>query len=456
MHLKTYDINDIVEGLDLEGLDLNVCKNNPLINNNNYRVKNTHVEKKRNEKQLSKEQIDTLTDNVEMWLTLQDICDLIDVKFKRDTKWQNNFKSKLEQSFILTDNGKNGKAKRYMLQLKQKYKSIEEIIDVMQVDRPTLKNSLAKAIIYNLYLELTGQDENCWFVTNAELSQLIGLVSDIGYFAMRYPRLFAKKFERDEDEVFDLVDNDKTYIRDTLKDSLNLLTKNYRLISWDNDAYFLEIDVIRVKAEDVAKGETVGGVVNDRYTPTLDELEWIKTTAIRGTMTEHKFRSMNEIYRKGLQDEFFKTWLPTWINNNRHTYKHGKLGFGNVTGVYKCNRIGFNVTYIEEFVHENPLTHEDKLIINGIAKGIRSNNREVLVERRNDSLKKRHEKALKNEGENVEIRARESYLGTGYVFNKECHGNNPTFNTFPIDDKDDEMYSHKKPKDYTLTRIEIN
>ena len=310
----------------------------------------------------------------------------------------------------------------------------EHIIN--QIEGNSLKQLIAKSIINQLYLQVSqvGQVgfKDCWWVTDAELYKATGMISDSHYYAIRNPKRFCNEIselvEDSLDEVLDHIGVNREWLNKQRSRVLKYLVDDLHLITHYQNAYFFIMKTTRIKNHTAYTDE-------EYYYPTLDELEWINKDVIPKVMRQHKdengkeYTSLVKIKFDGKIQEFYQEWLPQYINSNLPT------GWGIVAGVYKCHRIGFSQDVIECAVNSNMrLLNQEKEILDEIANSVVEITRNQITDNRNEQSKKRHEQAVngksKSDEKTREIRARESYIGIGYVVNRELHSNEASYKDF--------------------------
>lgn len=311
----------------------------------------------------------------------------------------------------------------------------EHIIN--QIEGNSLKQLIAKSIINQLYLQVSqvGQVgfKDCWWVTDAELYKATGMISDSHYYAIRNPKRFCSEMselaEDNLDEVLDHVGVNRDWLNKQRSRVLKYLVDDLHLITHYQNAYFFIMKTTRIDENHTAYTR------EEYYYPTLDELEWINKDVIPKVMRQHKdkdgkeYTSLVKIKYDGKIQEFYQEWLPQYINSNLPT------GWGIVAGVYKCHRIGFSQDVIESAVNSNMrLLSQEKEILDEIANSIVEITRNQITDNRNEQSKKRHEQAVngksKSDEKTREIRSRESYIGIGYVVNRELHSNEASYKDY--------------------------
>ena len=307
---------------------------------------------------------------------------------------------------------------------------------IKKIEGNTLRDLIAKSIINQLYLQLTqvgvvGFGE-AWWVTDAELYRVTGMISDSHYYAIRNPMRFCNKIpeltDDNLDEVLDHIGVNRDWLNKQRNRVLKYLTNDLHLITYYQNAYFFVMRTTRIRNQTAYTNE-------EYYYPTLDELEWINKDVIPKCMREHldsdgnAYKSLVKIKQDGKIKEFYQEWLPNYINKNLPT------GWGFITGVYKCHRIGFCQDVIEYAVNNHmKLLYQEKEILDEIANCIIEDTRKYVTDNRNEQSKKRHEEAMKSTSRCKEeiriIRCKESYIGVGFVVNRECHSSNATYTDY--------------------------
>jgi hypothetical protein len=258
------------------------------------------------------------------------------------------------------------------------------------------------------------------------------MISNIHDYANRNPKRFCEKMsELTEDNLNEVLDHmgvDREWLKSQRSRVLKYLVNDLHLITHYENAYFFKMKTTRIKNHTAYTYE-------EDYYPTLDELEWINKDVIPKTMRQHKDENGNEytslvkIKRDGKIKEFYQEWLPNYINS------HLPTGWGIVTKIQKCHRIGFSQDVIECAVNSNMrLLAQEKEILDEIANATLETTRSQITDNRNEQSKKRHEQAIAGTGKcdekTREIRSRESYIGVGYVVNKELHSSEATYKDF--------------------------
>lgn len=307
---------------------------------------------------------------------------------------------------------------------------------INQVDGKTLRDLICKSIINNLFIQLSTVGQvgfrDAWFVTDAELLKNTGLVSPSYDYVKRNPKRFCDKMseltEENLDEVLDHLSVDKEWLKNKTRNALDYLTKQYHLITYTSEAYRFVMKTTRIKNHTAYTYE-------EDYYPTLDEIEWINVHVIPTVLKQHKnkhgqpYKKINDVYYDGKIQELYQEWIPNYINNNLPT------GWGIIVGVYKCHRIGFSKDIIEYAVNNHMrLLYHEREILDELADCYLEVNRSQITDDRNKQSKKRHEQAVDGKGkcddETREIRSRESYIGVGYVVNRELHLNEASYKDF--------------------------
>ena len=307
---------------------------------------------------------------------------------------------------------------------------------ISQIEGKSLKQLIAKSIVNRLYIELScvgrvGFGE-AWWLTDAELYQATGMVSNSYFYATRNPERFCEKVKDlqsdDLQVVLDHMGVSKEWLKKQRASVLKYLTNDLHLISHTDKAYFFSMRTTRIK-----NGFAHTDI--EMYYPTLDELEWINVHAIPKTMEEHTdkhgnpYKSLNKIMADGKIKEFYQEWLPSYINKNLPT------GWGYITGVYKCHRIGFSPDVIEYAVNNNMrLLVQENEILSDIANSLNNELKDNVTDNRNEQSEKRHKQAMEGKGRandtTRELRCRDSYIGVGYRVNRELHSNQATYKDF--------------------------
>lgn len=307
---------------------------------------------------------------------------------------------------------------------------------IKQVDGNTLRDLICKSIINNLFIQLSTVGQvgfrDAWFVTNAELLKNTGLVSPSYDYVKRNPKRFCNEMpeltEENLDEVLDHLNVNKDWLKNKTKKALEYLANQYHLITYTSEAYRFVMKTTRIK-------NGVAYTHEEDYLPTLDEIEWINVHVIPTVLKQHKnkygqpYKKINDLKYDGKIQEFYQEWIPNYINNNLPT------GWGIVTEVYKCHRIGFSQDIIEYAVNNHMrLLYHERQILDELAECYLMTTKNQVTDDRNKQVKKRHEQAVKNVGkcdeETRQIRSRGSYIGVGYVVNRELHSSEASYRDF--------------------------
>ena len=308
---------------------------------------------------------------------------------------------------------------------------------VNQIQGNSLRDLIAKSIINQLYLELTELGQvgfrDAWFATDAKLYKATGMISDSHYYAIRNPKRFCNEVndltEDNLEEVLDHIKVNGEWLNKQRSRVLKYLANDLHLITYYQNAYFLIMRTTRIRNGKAYTDE-------EYYYPTLDELEWINKDVIPSVMREHKdkngneYTSMQKIKYDNKDKEFYQEWVPEYINRKLPT------GWGYVTGIYKCHRIGFSQKIIEQAVQTNmKLLADEKATLDKIAQCTLEETRKQVTDNRDKQCEKRHDQAVRgtmryDDETTREIRCRESYIGVGYVVNRECHSNKSSYTDF--------------------------
>ena len=307
---------------------------------------------------------------------------------------------------------------------------------INQIQGNSLRDLIAKSIINNLYLELTelGQVgfKEAWWVTDAELYRVTGMISNSHYYAIRNPKRFCNRVEGlTEDNLNEVLDHmtvNREWLNKQRDRVLKYLANDLHLITYTSNAYFLVMRTTRIR-------NGIAFTDSEFYYPTLDELEWINKKVIPSTMREHldsngnEYTSLSKMKQDGKMQKFYQEWVPEYINKNLPT------GWGYVTGLYKCHRIGFSQDIIEKAVHTNmKLIADEKATLDMIAQSITEGTRKQVTDNRDKQCEKRHIQALNGtsrcDEETRLVRCRESYIGVGFAVNRECHSNEASYTDY--------------------------
>ena len=307
---------------------------------------------------------------------------------------------------------------------------------ISQIEGKTLKQLIAKSIINQLYLQLSRIGQvgfmEAWWVTDSELYQATGMVSNSYFYATRNPERFCEKVKDLDssclDEVLDHMGVDKEWLKSQRASVLKYLTNDLHLISHTDKAYYFEMRTTRIK-------HGVAYTDIEMYYPTLDEIEWINTKVIPEVMKKHTdkhgnyYTSLNKVMADGKIREFYQEWIPNYINQNLPT------GWGYVTGVQKCHRIGFAPDVIEFAVkNQMRLLVQENEILDNIAYSLTNEVKGGITDNRNEQSEKRHRQAIKGtsraKNEVKKIRCLDSYIGVGYAVNRELHSEYATYKDF--------------------------
>ncbi len=152
---------------------------------------------------------------------------------------------------------------------------------ISQIPGNLLRDLIAKSIINNLYIELTelGQVgfKEAWWVTDAELYRVTGMISNSHYYAIRNPKRFCNRVEGltedNLDEVLDHMNVNREWLNKQRDRVLKYLANDLHLITYTSNAYFLVMRTTRIR-------NGIAFTDSEFYYPTLDELEWINKKVI--------------------------------------------------------------------------------------------------------------------------------------------------------------------------------
>lgn len=362
-------------------------------------------------------------------VTLDDELSLINNNIIRDSKKEKVTTSK-ESDMV-----RSRLQEEMELNIEESSLSIYESI-INKIEGDSLRNLIAKSIINQLYLQLTQLGRigfgEAWWVTDAELYKATGMISNSHYYAIRNPMRFCKEMsELSENNYYEVLDHmgvNKEWLKKQRARVLKYLADDLHLITHTSNAYKFVMRTTRIRNGVALTNE-------EDYYPTLDELEWLNTDVIPSVMRLHKdkngkeYTSLNKIKNDGKIKEFYQEWLPNYINEILPT------GWGYVVNVYKCHRIGFSKEVIECAVNSNMrLLIQEKEILDEIANLTTENIQTKVTDNRNKQSEKRYEQAIKGTDKcndtTREIRCRESYIGVGFVVNRECHSNEASYTDF--------------------------
>lgn len=404
------------------------------------------------------------------WYTWKEICEILEIGYSNDTRKRNSQQSALRLFTNLKNNGESTKNLKFTMTgftelYNNKKNNVSHItmeqfeLAFLELDDTTLRKRYAKNLLIHLFLKIVGNandeeerkkymdssDITQWYITQNDLCKAIGITSQSANFVLKNIDDFCNKMEIEEehrDIVKDHFKLDKAWQEDTLNTTLNYLSEKLNVISYTDKAYKIEMYV--TKENDYGQMITEPQIT---YT-TLDEIEWINKKAIplaiksmATDMEKQKIyiSGMNDIYRNGLADLFYKNYLIKAINKNAPKW----FLWGEVLNVTKCYRIGFNFEIVDLIIHDtdrvdlgitqneiDELNHLKEINVNETVNIAR----EETVDKRQKSTIKRHKDALKKEEESrtetEKIRAKYEYVEVGYMVNTELHNSKTKYRKY--------------------------
>lgn len=305
-----------------------------------------------------------------------------------------------------------------------------------QINQQDLTSLIMKSILEQVYFQTKNGDlslHDDWFVTNRELSHLVGLTTENFQYIENDIERYSYKKDYDVTVVKDITQINKTYVNRKISNALKKLSQGgCHLITWTPYAY-------KFKVEYVQKVDNGVGLKKTKILePTLDTIEWMNKVVIPRVLREFGTSNMSDINgNPKLKREFWER-VPQWIKENclRYSYKNPQLkDLLSCKQVAMCHRIGFDDELIEETYNDKEwqLTTEERELLDNLflaleveeqlTKGevklqIVSTLEKTLVERHE------HEKDLQDKGEFREkywFRAEEEYILTGKLIIKDCH-----------------------------------
>lgn len=291
-------------------------------------------------------------------VTLKQICENQGWKYSTGGNVKKAQFKALDSACVYTDNGKTGKAKRYII---QEIKGDYDLDNVKKVlSEKDLTNLVAKEIMFQMMLESTQKGtfssyDGYWFVTNKELTKLVGLATKpIDYIQMN-PKKYAEEKQFNVEIVRDVVKINYAYINKIIGKALTYLQSKTHIISYIANAYILETDMIVIQED----GEVVPGhFESEPIYPTLKTIEWINSTAIPLALKEAGYVSMPSDDK--LRNNFYNEILPKWIRCNctPEWFRTGnpqlKLLVA-VKAVWKCHRIRYDWKVIGELLQDQKI-----------------------------------------------------------------------------------------------------
>ena len=413
---------------------------------------------------------DEVREHFNEWYTWQEICEILNLKYSKDTRKRSSQQSALRLFTNLKNNGESTSNLKFTMRgftelynnkkNNVKYITMEEFeLAFSELDNTTLKKRYAKNLLIHLFLKIVGNandeeerkkymsssDIAQWYVTKSDLYKAIGITSQSANFVLKNIDDFCTKMEIDEehkDIVQDHFKVDEGWQEDTLNNTLSYLSEKLHVISYTDKAYKIEMYV--------TKEDEYGMMITEPQTTytTLDEIEWINTKAIplaikdiAEDMEKHKIyiSGLQDVYRHNLLDLFYKQYLIKTIN------KHAPKWFlwGEVLQVTKCYRIGFNFEIVDLMIHDtdridlgitqseiDELNHLKEINVNETV----NITREETVDKRQESTVKRHENAKKIDEElrteTDKIRAKYEYVEVGYIVNTELHNSKTKYRKY--------------------------
>ena len=404
------------------------------------------------------------------WYTWQEICKILNLKYSSDTRTRSGQQSALRLFTKLQNNGESTSNLKFTMTgftelYNNKKNNVSHItmqefeIAYSQLDDTTLRKRYAKNLLIHLFLKIVGNakdeeerrkymdssDITQWYITQNDLCKAIGITSQSANFVLKNIDDFCNKMEIEEehkDIVKDHFKLDKAWQEDTLNATLNYLSEKLNVISYTDKAYKIEMYI--------TKEDEYGRMITKPQTTytTLDEIEWINKKAIplaiKNIATDMEKQNihiggMNDIYRNGLADLFYKDYLIKTINKNAPKW----FLWGEVLNVTKCYRIGFNFEIVDLMIHDTDrvdlgITQNEIDELNYL-KEINVNEtvsitREETVDKRQESTIKRHKDALEKEEESrtetEKIRAKYEYVEVGFMVNTELHNSKTKYRKY--------------------------
>lgn len=413
---------------------------------------------------------DEVREHFNEWYTWKEICEILNLKYSKDTRKRSSQQSALRLFTNLKNNGESTSNLKFTMRgftelynnkkNNVKHITMEEFeLAFSELDNTTLKKRYAKNLLIHLFLKIVGNandeeerkkymsssDITQWYVTKSDLYKAIGITSQSASFVLKNIDDFCTKMEIDEehkDIVKDHFKIDEGWQEDTLNNTLSYLSEKLHVISYTDKAYKIEMYV--------TKEDEYGMMITEPQTTytTLDEIEWINTKAIplaikdiSEDMEKHKIYigGLQDVYRHNLLDLFYKQYLIKTIN------KHAPKWFlwGEVLQVTKCYRIGFNFEIVDLMIHDtdridlgitqseiDELNHLKEINVNETV----NITREETVDKRQESTVKRHENAKKIDEElrteTDKIRAKYEYVEVGYIVNTELHNSKTKYRKY--------------------------
>lgn len=413
---------------------------------------------------------DEVREHFNEWYTWQEICEILNLKYSKDTRKRSSQQSALRLFTNLINNGESTSNLKFTMRgftelynnkkNNVKHITMEEFeLAFSELDNTTLKKRYAKNLLIHLFLKIVGNandeeerkkymsssDITQWYVTKSDLYKAIGITSQSASFVLKNIDDFCTKMEIDKehkDIVQDHFKVDEGWQEDTLNNTLSYLSEKLHVISYTDKAYKIEMYV--------TKEDEYGMMITEPQTTytTLDEIEWINTKAIplaikdiSEDMEKHKIYigGLQDVYRHNLLDLFYKQYLIKTIN------KHAPKWFlwGEVLQVTKCYRIGFNFEIVDLMIHDtdridlgitqseiDELNHLKEINVNETV----NITREETVDKRQESTVKRHENAKKIDEElrteTDKIRAKYEYVEVGYIVNTELHNSKTKYRKY--------------------------
>lgn len=413
---------------------------------------------------------DEVREHFNEWYTWKEICEILNLKYSKDTRKRSSQQSALRLFTNLKNNGESTSNLKFTMRgftelynnkkNNVKHITMEEFeLAFSELDNTTLKKRYAKNLLIHLFLKIVGNandeeerkkymsssDITQWYVTKSDLYKAIGITSQSASFVLKNIDDFCTKMEIDKehkDIVQDHFKVDEGWQEDTLNNTLSYLSEKLHVISYTDKAYKIEMYV--------TKEDEYGMMITEPQTTytTLDEIEWINTKAIplaikdiSEDMEKHKIYigGLQDVYRHNLLDLFYKQYLIKTIN------KHAPKWFlwGEVLQVTKCYRIGFNFEIVDLMIHDtdridlgitqseiDELNHLKEINVNETV----NITREETVDKRQESTVKRHENAKKIDEElrteTDKIRAKYEYVEVGYIVNTELHNSKTKYRKY--------------------------
>lgn len=374
-------------------------------------------------------------------ITYKNLCELMNWKYDSKSGHTKKAQIKALTKVVEIEEVGTGKGKRMKIIRFKKGLDLDYIKE--QINKENLVSLIMKSILEQIYFQTKNGDMSLydnWFVTNRELSHLVGLTTREFQYIENDVGKYAYTQNYDVSVVKDITQINKSYVNKKIGQALtNLSESGCHLITWTSYAY-------KFKIKEIYQVDDEKGVERTRILePTLDTIEWMNKVVIPRILREFKCKNLSQIKTNGHSQKFWER-VSEWIREHciDMVYKNGKLDYKwskeirsllHCQQVVMCHRIGFDSELIEETYNDKEwqLTTEEREFLDDLFLALEIEEQltkgEVklqIVSTLEKTLIDRHkkEKDLQESGEFREkywFRAEEEYVLTGKLIIRDCH-----------------------------------